>query len=342
MRLPFDEVSGLGLASRLSNSSNSSKDSMRWQMPALVPAPSTFSDAPPHPPTIVSFPSTPNVPGQEPLHGATNLYLPTAYHNYSPPAENSSPPDGTSQASTQLPRDGSSTPHPNQPRITPGGLASHRPQWTVTSQGNQTPSSSSVMERGTSRFQLKQHLDPEEEKIAFPVLLFRLIQDPESTGAIAWSSCGKGFSVRNSKELTACLPKYFRHSKYSSLQRQLNIYGWRKMSEGSLKGNFYHPLFHRGMATSELTQITKKYTQKRYTKRPSKRAGPKIAPPPPLPPPLSPPPHAAAEEATETLLGFSRPFDERGGDENSAEEGVPIKKRRVNPSDINNMQPSHS
>ena len=182
MRLPFDEVSDLGLASRLSNSSNSSKgesvcklfvqaalhhskmhmlltplasifrcrflvantvskpqDSMRWQMPALVPAPSTFSDAPPHPPTIVSFPSTPNVPGQEPLRGATNLYLPTAYHNYSPPAENSSPPDGTSQASTQLPPDGSSTPHPNHP------------QRTVTSQGNQTPSSSSVMERGESR-----------------------------------------------------------------------------------------------------------------------------------------------------------------------------------------------
>ena len=110
---------------------------------------------------------------------------------------------------------------------------------------------------GTSRFQLKQHLDPEEEKVrasrsssciiyapnvvlsllispslrfilgalqlAFPVLLFRLIQDPEATGAIAWSSCGRGFTVRNSKELTACLPKYFRHSKYSSLQRQVSM-----------------------------------------------------------------------------------------------------------------------
>ena len=43
------------------------------------------------------------------------------------------------------------------------------------------------------------------------------------------------------------------------------------MSEGSLKGNFYHPIFHRGMATSELTQITKKYTQKRYVNRSSLR-----------------------------------------------------------------------
>ena len=71
--------------------------------------------------------------------------------------------------------------------------------------------------------------DPEDDKETFPILLFRLIQDPQSNGAIDWSTCGTGFRVENSEVLRNCLPKYFRHSKYSSLQRQLNIYGWRKV-----------------------------------------------------------------------------------------------------------------
>jgi len=46
------------------------------------------------------------------------------------------------------------------------------------------------------------------------------------------------------------LPKYFRHSKITSLQRQLNLYGFVHITKGSLAGSYEHPEFARGEASS--------------------------------------------------------------------------------------------
>ena len=55
------------------------------------------------------------------------------------------------------------------------------------------------------------------------------------------------FLVHDKEQFEAnVLPFYFRQSKFSSFQRQLNLYGYKRMSAvGPDKGAYYHPLFLR-------------------------------------------------------------------------------------------------
>lgn len=48
-----------------------------------------------------------------------------------------------------------------------------------------------------------------------------------------------------------CLPK---ENKYSSFQRQLNLYGFRKLVRGNEAGGYMHPLFERGKP-EQLSQV---------------------------------------------------------------------------------------
>ncbi|KAI3730494.1 hypothetical protein L1987_61664 [Smallanthus sonchifolius] len=58
---------------------------------------------------------------------------------------------------------------------------------------------------------------------------YEMVDDPSTDALISWSPTNDSFIVWNEAEFTAeLLPKYFKHSNYSSFQRQLNIYGFRK------------------------------------------------------------------------------------------------------------------
>ena len=80
----------------------------------------------------------------------------------------------------------------------------------------------------------------------FPAKLYQIIEE-ESDEIICWKEDGLSFRIvehgRFEREL---MPKYFRHGNISSVQRQLNLYGFKCVGRGENKGCFFHPDFKRG------------------------------------------------------------------------------------------------
>ena len=57
---------------------------------------------------------------------------------------------------------------------------------------------------------------------------------------------GRCFVVHKPKEFVAdVMPTYFRQSKLTSFQRQLNLYGFVRITKGPDRGGYYHELFLR-------------------------------------------------------------------------------------------------
>eukprot|EP00571_Detonula_confervacea_P009315 CAMPEP_0172324184 /NCGR_PEP_ID=MMETSP1058-20130122/50675_1 /TAXON_ID=83371 /ORGANISM="Detonula confervacea, Strain CCMP 353" /LENGTH=710 /DNA_ID=CAMNT_0013040387 /DNA_START=253 /DNA_END=2385 /DNA_ORIENTATION=- len=83
----------------------------------------------------------------------------------------------------------------------------------------------------------------------FPEKLMNML-DEESLlhpEIISYLPHGRAFIVRKPKLFTAeVMSGYFRQSKLTSFQRQLNLYGFRRITQGADAGAYYHELFLRG------------------------------------------------------------------------------------------------
>jgi len=81
----------------------------------------------------------------------------------------------------------------------------------------------------------------------FPEKLHVVLSHEKYSDVISWQPHGRCFILHNPQEfLRNIMPKHFRQSKLTSFQRQLNLYGFCRITSGPDKGSYYHELFLRG------------------------------------------------------------------------------------------------
>jgi len=85
----------------------------------------------------------------------------------------------------------------------------------------------------------------------FPQKLHQMLSDLEKqdggTDIASFLPHGRAFAIHKPRDFVKhVMPKYFRMSRFSSFQRQLNLYDFQRITEGPDKGSYYHELFVQG------------------------------------------------------------------------------------------------
>lgn len=98
-----------------------------------------------------------------------------------------------------------------------------------------------------ARKEEKKKVRKEEKKAiaSFPKKLYAILQK-EDASIVSWLTKGDAFTVRdNDRFVTDILPRYFKSNKIRSFQRQLNRYGFSRITKGPDSGAYRHDWFQR-------------------------------------------------------------------------------------------------
>lgn len=121
--------------------------------------------------------------------------------------------------------------------------------------------SASSRKKPTSYFDASKLSDPDPVTLSnrrarggvtepFPEKLHRMLRELEENGeteVVSFFPHGRAFAVHNpTRFVSEVMPKYFRQSRLSSFQRQLNLYGFTRITAGPDAGGYYHELFLKG------------------------------------------------------------------------------------------------
>jgi HSF-type DNA-binding len=86
--------------------------------------------------------------------------------------------------------------------------------------------------------------------ISFPVKLHEVLDTVEREGQcniLSWQPHGRCFVIHQlDKFIRDLLPQHFSLTKIASFQRQLNLYGFKRLTTGRDKSGYYHESFLRG------------------------------------------------------------------------------------------------
>lgn len=90
---------------------------------------------------------------------------------------------------------------------------------------------------------------------SFPVKLYELVEGQstanreshDEVSVVSWCEGGLAFIVRDmTRFCEEVLPQHFCHNKWASFIRQLNLYGFRRITQGQSSGAYWHKYFQRG------------------------------------------------------------------------------------------------
>lgn len=85
---------------------------------------------------------------------------------------------------------------------------------------------------------------------SFPDKLHRLLEYCETEGLMdvaCFCVHGRAFAIHKPRRFVAeVMPHFFKQSKISSFQRQLNLYGFTRIFDGPDNGGYYHEKFLKG------------------------------------------------------------------------------------------------
>mmetsp|Transcript_43572 Transcript_43572/g.64669 ORF Transcript_43572/g.64669 Transcript_43572/m.64669 type:complete len:401 (-) Transcript_43572:152-1354(-) len=108
----------------------------------------------------------------------------------------------------------------------------------------------------------------------FPEKLHRMIKEVDEAGQshiVGFFDHGRAFSIFDPEAFCKeVMPKYFKQSRLSSFQRQLNLYGFTRINSGPDSGGYYHELFLRGRPALAIHMrrvgVPEASSRSRYTK----------------------------------------------------------------------------
>ena len=98
---------------------------------------------------------------------------------------------------------------------------------------------------------------------AFPQKLYTMltsvpVQDAHLAHIVSFTPDGAAFEIHDNEAFVqAILPKYFKMSSFSSFQRQLQLYNFKRVTKG---GAYRHPLFHRDLPDN-LSKMVRKQSK---------------------------------------------------------------------------------
>ena len=99
----------------------------------------------------------------------------------------------------------------------------------------------------------------EKKKESFLSKLYHILSNTEFKEIIYWNKEGNGIIIADiNKFSTIILPKYYKHSNYSSFIRQLNLYGFHKIQGVIKEGERYeHDALNKYSTIEDIRQIIK-------------------------------------------------------------------------------------
>jgi len=81
----------------------------------------------------------------------------------------------------------------------------------------------------------------------FPEKLMEVLDRGDMEDIVRWMPHGRAFMVLQPQSFVKeVLPRFFKQSKFMSFTRQLNLWGFKRITKGTDSGAYYHELFLRG------------------------------------------------------------------------------------------------